>query len=351
MKVHLISLILRLSSFAICIYSLTVRSEVILQPRSPIREIRPSQSDDTRTFFSTYSYSQVKFKNSKRNVVSTPSAPRLSKRANDFWTNDEDSLLQDLKSQDWPWKDIANALPGRTEGSAQQRYHLLQNKPLAPKKVQIPWTPGQVKLLQHLKANGKSWKEITKAFPGRSQGAVESRYIRITKNASKSNKSQKQWTSEEDERLLELAEDGLSWEGIAKQLSGRSLDAIARRYKQLGGDKQAKEDAMLIQAIGEGKTWEEISQALGKSEVKVKGRASMLRKLGRITLTSLKQIHPYTDAELELLITLREDNVSWADISKRFPERSKSALQQRYWKYKSRKEEEEKAQKKEGEDP
>ena len=335
-----------------------MRSEAILQPKSPIREIRPSQSDDTRTFFSTSSYSQVEYKNTKRNVLSTPSARRLSKRAKDFWTTEEDSLLLDLKSQDWPWKDIANALPGRTEGSAQQRYYSLQNKPLTPTKHQIPWTPGQDKLMQDLRAKGKPWKEISKAFPGKSQKAVEARYGRIKKNASKSNKrqkqraskSQRQWTSEEDERLLELAETDLSWEGIAKQLPGRSLDVIARRYKHLGGDKQAKDDAILIQAVGEGKTWEEISQALGKGERTVKARASKLRELGRITLTSLKQIHPYTDAELELLLTLREDNVSWADISKRFPERSKSALQQQYWRFKSRKEEE-KAQKKEGEDP
>lgn len=106
----------------------------------------------------------------------------------------------------------------------------------------------------------------------------------------------------------------------------------------------------MIQAVGEGKTWEEISQALGKGERTVKKRVSELRKLGRITSTSLKQIHPYTDAELELLLKLREDNMSWADISKRFPGRSNAAIQQHYWRYKSKKEMEEKAQK-EGEDP
>ena len=341
MKVHLISLTLGLSSFALSVYSLAVRSEADFQPESLKREIRPSQADDTRTFLNTYSHSHVQFENTKRNILSNPSTPGLSKRAKDYWTTEEDNLLLDLRAQGRSWEDIAEAFSRRTPGAAEGRYYTLKRKLSMQNEERIPWTPEEDKLLQDLRARGQPWKEISKAFPERTQQAVKIRYGRISK---------KQWTSKEDERLQELARSGLNWEEIAERLPGRSPVAISRRYRLLGGDNKAQEDKFMIQAIEEGETYKEISRVLGISEHTAWRRASKLEKLGRIKLPSKSKKHRYTDADVELIHMMREDNVSWTEISKRFPERSKSAIQQLYSKYKLRKEEEEKAQKEEEDD-
>ena len=361
MKFHLISLTIGISSFVTSVCTLGVRSEASFQPDFPIREIRPSQSDDTRTFFDAHSHSNVESEDTERNLPSDPSALRLFKRARNRnnWTTEESNLLLDLKAQGWSWKEIANALPGRTEASARQKYYLLKNKPLTTKRRQDLWTPEQDKLLQDLKAQGQPWEEITKSFPGRSQSAMEQRYRKIKKNLPKSDKERWWWTPEEDQRLLDLAKDNVSWKGIAKQLPGRSPVAILQHYKHLGGDKQAisnnykaKEDELIIQAVEEGKTWEEISQALGKSVGTARVRAKKLEKLGRIDLSSkVKKYQEHTNAEFELIRKMRADGMLWREIIKRFPGQSESTLYNQYTRYKMRKEEGTKAEKEEIEEP
>lgn len=267
------------------------------------------------------------------------------------WTSDEEELLLKLRGQRMSWAEIEKYFPGRGWKAVSTKYYDLVRDPSAEKtssKTKF-WTREEDKLLLKLVEINTSWEEIGEQLPGRTLGALKSRYKFLINGPRKAPEGvAKEFSAEEDKLLLELDKKGVPWKDRLRFFENRTLPAIQSRFVKITPLRSPalrkytpEEDGLLREAIESGKTVEEISQLLGKKPLSVKRRIIKLEELGQLDpppQTAHKR--SYTDAEFELMHEMRKKKMTWKDITaKYFPGRSNLALSQAYKRYMQREEE------------
>ena len=355
--------------FVFCV--LDVRAEVNVQPYSHK--------------FGTTHLSRV------YSVKSTASKPKLFKRSQK-WTPEEEERLIRLRAQRIPWGELEGSFPGRTWSALKIKHSDLTKDPAkSPKKVKR-WTKEEKELLLKLVKTGISYKEIAKQFPGRDPDALKAQYRYITRGRTVPKGFNKQYTTEEDERLLGLRRDGIAWKEIERLFDKRSLSSLMNRYIVLtssdftfeedellreleernipwpqrvtffnnrtlealqerlevlrstptrsGSIFTPEEDDLIVEALEEGMKAEEIAQFLERTTKSVHHRVQRLRGLHRFS-SALPKGYRYTVDDFELIREMLETGMSWKDIAaEHFPQRGSRSVQRAYERYEARRQKE-----------
>ena len=220
------------------------------------------------------------------------------------------------------------------------------------------WSREDEERLLELRAEDKSWEELTEYFEGRTWSAlrVKHGFLKNPRPASRKGKRKKRWTAEEDARLRQLREEeGVayrSWEEIARGLPGRTASAAFNRYKLITGQLRGptatsqsftpEEDDRIIKAVEAGKTVDEMYREQGEGKVRSQGairiRIYRLDEAGRLDASSLFR-RQYTEADFELMRKKREEGLTWRQIGDEFfPERNPKVLCSQFKKWERKKE-------------
>ncbi|KAG5968448.1 hypothetical protein E4U58_001850 [Claviceps cyperi] len=279
----------------------------------------------------------------------------LQTKLEKLWTEKEDKLLLALKEAGGTWQEISEIL-GRTPGACRGRY----GKRLEVSEAESfqgssqlenergKWTEEEEKLLFQLKASDKTWPEIAKRLPGRTDIDCQRRYEEsLDVYEIETERSQgrpqakliklKPWTEEEDKLLLTLKEAGGTWQEISESL-GRTPCACRTRYvKRLAvsetdksqdslklrneGGKWTEEEGKLLLALRKaGGTWQDISESLGRTPCACRSR--YIKRLAvsetdksQDSLKLRNEGGKWTEEEDKLLLALREAGGTWQDIS------------------------------------
>ena len=224
-----------------------------------------------------------------------PSVPKKKRKKAERWTPEEEELLVELRDGlGLPWNDIDQHFPNRAWKALERKYYQLKRGRPAPKTIlDESWTPEEYDQLMALKEEGKSWKEIAEAMPGRSQKALESRYRFWTRRTqgipTPTKRGFKEFSREEDELLLKLGETDMSWKEKAKRFNGRSKASLRSRYRRILPPEQPRsrkwtlqEEEQLIEAVKSDMTLAEIAERIGRSDEAVRKRVRKLQKSNRI---------------------------------------------------------------------
>lgn len=172
------------------------------------------------------------------------------------------------------------------------------------------WTTDEEQRLIELREQDVSWVNIMKMFPERSWSALRSKYLRLTKNLSSYSPKKKLWTDEEDKILLKLLEEKMPLEEISESLPGRTVQALKARYYYLRRgipvsqktvrNWTAEEDALLLESLESGMIAKEIAPLFGRTEHAVYSHIGELNKQGRLKHIS-RERRTYKVADFELI--------------------------------------------------
>ena len=98
------------------------------------------------------------------------------------------------------------------------------------------WTPDEEKRLLELRAQNIPWEELVEHFPGRTWRAIQLKYNRMTRDETAKRATRRAWTAKENKRLLELVEAGKTYEEMTADLPGRTKKAIEAHYNSMKRD-------------------------------------------------------------------------------------------------------------------
>ena len=169
------------------------------------------------------------------------------------------------------------------------------------------WTTEEEELLLELRSQELSWNEIKKYFPERSWNALTLRYSKLTRDPSTSRKKPKPFTPEESKLLLELSKTNTTWRERAKYFPGRKANAVKNHYynlvrgypapKTFRRQWTAEEDKLLIELGEEGVPWEERVKFFDNRTLR-----SLKRQFRKLRSTNPEQKGGFTTREDDLLI-------------------------------------------------
>ena len=139
-------------------------------------------------------------------------------------------------------------------------------------------------------------------------------------------RANKSWTGEEERRLLELRKKRMSWGEMTEHFPGRSWKALSDRYYILTRDPSApkrkvnpswmpKEDKLLTKLVEDGLSWNEIVKHLpGRTKNAIKARYKRLT----VDSSTPQEFQKNNTAEEEdLLIEALEAGMTWEEIAQR----------------------------------
>ena len=153
-----------------------------------------------------------------------------SKYTKGTWCKDEDDKLIEavqLHGID-NWKAVAAIVTGRSAKQCRDRYKLK----LDPTINHGPWTKVEDdRLLELAGEYGRAWTKIARNMPGRTENAVKSRISSLERSKTKD------WSAEEDALLTDLRRKNVDFELMTKHFPSRSSHAIKKRWETLHMDE------------------------------------------------------------------------------------------------------------------
>lgn len=183
------------------------------------------------------------------------------------WIVEEDDMLrgavESLGARNW--KDVARRVPGRSHVQCLQRW----NKVLRPGLKKGPWTKEEDDRLRSevgvFKDEGRDikWRYVARGLEGRSTKQCYNRW----RNCLDPQVNRSEWTVEDDYMITTLYNQiGNHWASIAQSFPGRTNLQVKHRFRGIQRAKKrmwsAQEDAMLLEMVQSGSSFDEVSQVL-----------------------------------------------------------------------------------------
>ena len=210
------------------------------------------------------------------------------------WAEEEKELLLKLRTEGFTAREIALRLPGRTEATIKN----LAAK-LAPKNIK--WTEEEDSLIERLFAEGLSYKLIASKFPNRTLEAVRSRICTLITSTGKApkRKTSIEWSKTKTDLLIQMREEGKTNQEIADAI-GVTVSVISHKVVDLikSGkvesrltqmDWNEEEELLLCELRSQGLSNEQIAKRLDRTH------ASVAMKASRLITDGL--LDPYSDID------------------------------------------------------
>ena len=299
----------------------------------------------------------------KLNIANPIPRPRRPIRRPGFtkaWEEWEDNIVIELRREGKTAVEINQRLSHRTYRACEKRVRDLkarrqkartQGKDALVSRVRerpsfsTDWEAWEDQILVAHRAAGWTYKNITRLLPHRTVSAVKTRankeevsmMLRI--NPPPPVKTPEwgarffPWNQEEDQVLRSLRESGKTFIEIAKKIPNRTRYACEHRFELIRQDSRKRrpyweewEERLLVSGYFARLTWEEISRRIPE-RTKIACNTQWWKCFRATDLND-----PWTAEEIALLQNLRGQGTSWKKISKELPGHSPNACRTHWYK-------------------
>lgn len=201
-------------------------------------------------------------------------------RSGKVWNASDEALLVQMRKERLPMSEISQAL-GRSEGSIHTRISILLYGTAAKQCI----LEGQQK--------GLSWQQLHVQMPLFTIQQLRSRYADLQSGEDSSRRvrgAKRQFSSEEDRRLVELRGQGMSWVKVEECFGSCSRHPLKKRYEKLVAGQSDQAGARNLQwwsesdlnkfqeLVREGRhTVKQMAHILGKTSCSVRAKRNRER--------------------------------------------------------------------------
>lgn len=282
------------------------------------------------------------------------------------WNKEQDEVLFDLREDKaLTWSEIAQLLPGHTPEAVAKRYEMLveaaKRHRMRKSDQPIPEEDGIVQrsdpimrrkdrfsaeedalIVRLREIEGLGWIDVATRFPGRNMYSVQRRYSSVLDPKKRAKKKTSRhdpvwgtiedrilavdptlsggraWTQAEDDMIKQLREqDFLGWDEIAARVWMRTSKEVQHRYEYKFAGATETQSSRSIRD-------EAASRLYAAAQ---KSKASTAKETARPGPGGRR---PFTEKEDDLVLRLKEQGLSWEDITLQLPGRSVKAVSSRY---------------------
>ena len=255
------------------------------------------------------------------------------------WEKWEEELFSSLRAEGKTYGQISQRLPGRTEGACKWRaYQKLKIRTVPKPNRDKRWEDWEDQLiLEHRKA-GERLSKISELLSHRTASALRNRWYRVLKHRTEATiaapiatGSQHRRTLGEGQLLKSLRESGQSWTEIAKTFPDRTVTQCSRYWYRILHPPRNQQ----------WKEWEErllVSgyyaglswKEIAKSIPERTSIGAMQHWYQHLCLPG--QDKPWTSEELTILTQLRAEGNGWDEISQEIPRHNSNACRTQWYK-------------------
>ena len=223
---------------------------------------------------------------------------------------------------------------GRSDLSQASSVKATASEPKIFKRAKF-WTGEEEELLLELREQQLSWEEISEFFPERTWTAVKIKHSKLTQDPNRKRREPKRWSQEEQRLLLELKERDANtpWKEIAEYFPGRSASAVQSYYTYITTDSLAPKTFQGHWTAEEN----ELLLRLARDRVPWSERAeyfngrtlkSLRHQYAKLEVPKLPPPGKFTPEEDALIIKLFESGITVKDVARRL-DRSITSIQRR----------------------
>ncbi|KAH9253643.1 hypothetical protein BASA81_008261 [Batrachochytrium salamandrivorans] len=157
------------------------------------------------------------------------------------WQPEEDDLLArqvgeflDTGADSPNWTSIAKHIEGRTAKQCRERWRCN----LDPQIKKTEWSPEEdVMILNMQQALGNRWALLAKQLPGRTENAIKTRFRSLQRSLKR------KWNQTEDDKIRACVAQGMNFADIAAEMPRRSVNSVKVRYKMLTEEEGSQQHA------------------------------------------------------------------------------------------------------------
>ena len=253
------------------------------------------------------------------------------------WEKWEEELICSLRAEGKTYEQISQRLPGRTEGACQTRAAKELGTQIMLKRKKS-WEDWEDQFVLAHREMGDSYDTISELLSHRTAYAVQERWNRVLKSrteatiaAPTATRSQRRWTLGEDRLMKFFRESGQSWTEIAKKFPDCTVTQCILHWCRLLHPPKTPR----------WKEWEERLLVSGyyaglpwKEIAKsIPGRTKDgARRHWGLQFWLPKQDRPWTSEELTILTHLRAEGSGWDKISQEISRHSSNACRAQWYK-------------------
>lgn len=271
----------------------------------------------------------------------------LERTHNETWQAWETELLVSLREIGKTYEETSQKLPGRSKTACLAKFQKLMGH-TGPKR----WQAWEDDLVASLFKAGKSFGEISQQIPNRSEEGCHIRLRKLLQSGEHDlveiRGNGKKWEDWEEQLIITHHDAGRSWEEISKLLPSRTEDSIAQRWRRHlnltplreYSKWSSEEDQLLITLHNSHRgreDWAEIARKIpNQSKAGCILRWVKLRHCHPDLSKGVRFGDKWSKLEKEKLLSLVNTiGRRWYEIAKKLPGRTEIACEQMYAKHRA----------------